>query len=74
LFERGVDSQGFARIRSKENQTLFDGHTTLKMKDKSVGSENRVLANFFSVERAYLSSTNNLVFIGNSTLSTKSYS
>src|SRR3990167_8659411 len=34
LFERGVDSQGFARIRSKGDQALFGGYATQQMKDK----------------------------------------
>lgn len=33
LFERGVDSQGFARIRSKGDEALFGGHTTQQMKE-----------------------------------------
>lgn len=46
LFERGVDSQGFARIRSKGDQALFGGHTTQKMKDKLGIPDNRPLADF----------------------------
>lgn len=46
LFERGVDSQGFARIRSKGDQALFGGHTTLQMKDKLGVPEKRALADF----------------------------
>jgi DNA-damage-inducible protein D len=32
LYEHGVDSQGFARIRSKGDQALFGGKTTGEMK------------------------------------------
>ncbi len=46
LFERGVDSQGFARIRSKGDQALFGGNTTQQMKNKLEVSENRALADF----------------------------
>lgn len=46
LFERGVDSQGFARIRSKGDQALFGGHTTQRMKDKLRVPDNRALADF----------------------------
>ncbi|OGT45384.1 MAG: DNA damage-inducible protein D [Gammaproteobacteria bacterium RIFCSPHIGHO2_12_FULL_41_20] len=46
LFERGVDSQGFARIRSKGDQALFGGHTTQQMKDKLGVLDNRALADF----------------------------
>lgn len=34
MYERGVDSAGFARIRSKGDQALFGGRTTLDMKNK----------------------------------------
>jgi DNA-damage-inducible protein D len=34
IFERGVDNMGFARIRSKGDQALFGGKTTLDMKQK----------------------------------------
>lgn len=46
LFERGVDNQGFARIRSKGDQALFGGHSTQQMKDKLAIPENRALADF----------------------------
>lgn len=46
LFERDVDNQGFARIRSKGDQALFGGHTTQQMKDKLTIPENRTLADF----------------------------
>lgn len=32
VYERGVDGQGFARLRSKGDQALFGGYTTLDMK------------------------------------------
>ena len=45
-YERGVDSEGFARLRSKGDQALFGGYTTLEMKRKLGVSENRPLADF----------------------------
>lgn len=41
-----MDSQGFVRIRSKGDQALFGGHTTLQMKDKLGVPDNRALADF----------------------------
>jgi DNA-damage-inducible protein D len=49
IYERGVDSQGFGRIRSKGDQALFGGHTTLQMKKKMGVPENRPLADFLPV-------------------------
>lgn len=46
LFERGVDHQGFARIRSKGDAALFGGYTTQKMKEKLGIPEKRPLADF----------------------------
>ena len=46
LFERGVDGQGFARIRSKGDEALFGGNTTQQMKRRLNISENRPLADF----------------------------
>ena len=46
VYERGVDSQGFGRIRSKGDQSLFGGHTTLQMKRKLGVPESRSLADF----------------------------
>lgn len=46
LFQRGVDSQGFARVRSKGDEALFGGHNTQKMKEKLGVPENRPLADF----------------------------
>ncbi|MDR1360748.1 MAG: DNA damage-inducible protein D [Rickettsiales bacterium] len=46
-YERGVDSQGFAIIRSKGDQALFGGYNTSAMKQKlSVNNESRPLADF----------------------------
>ena len=46
LYQRGVDDQGFARIRSKGDQALFGGRTTLEMKRKLGVPESRALADF----------------------------
>lgn len=46
LFERGVDGQGFARIRSKGDSALFGGYTTQNMKEKIGVPDNRPLADF----------------------------
>jgi DNA-damage-inducible protein D len=46
LFERGVDAQGFARIRSKGDEALFGGYTTFEMKRKLSVPEKRALADF----------------------------
>jgi DNA-damage-inducible protein D len=46
IFERGVDSAGFARIRSKGDQALFGGYSTQGMKDKLGVPSNRPLADF----------------------------
>lgn len=46
LFERGVDNQGFARIRSKGDAALFGGHTTQDMKERLGVPEKRPLADF----------------------------
>ncbi|MBA3047228.1 DNA damage-inducible protein D [Candidatus Falkowbacteria bacterium] len=46
LFERGVDGQGFARIRSKGDQALFGGYNTQDMKSKLGVPEKRPLADF----------------------------
>lgn len=46
LFERGVDGQGFARIRSKGDAALFGGNTTQDMKNKFGVSNKRALADF----------------------------
>lgn len=46
LFERGVDNQGFARIRSKGDSALFGGNTTADMKMKLGIPGKRALADF----------------------------
>ena len=46
LFERGVDNQGFARIRSKGDAALFGGYTTGDMKIKLRVRGKRPLADF----------------------------
>ncbi len=46
IYERGVDDEGFARIRSKGDQALFGGHTTLQMKKKLGVPQERPLADF----------------------------
>ncbi len=46
VYERGVDGKGFARLRSKGDQALFGGYTTLEMKKKLAMPENRSLSDF----------------------------
>ena len=46
IYERGVDDKGFARIRSKGDQTLFGGNNTIQMKQKLSIPKNRPLADF----------------------------
>ncbi|MBA3722509.1 MAG: DNA damage-inducible protein D [Parachlamydiaceae bacterium] len=46
LYEHGIDDQGFARIRSKGDQALFGGFTTIQMKCKLGVPESRPLADF----------------------------
>ncbi|MDP7181225.1 MAG: DNA damage-inducible protein D [Candidatus Woesearchaeota archaeon] len=46
IYERGVDQQGFARIRSKGDVALFGGKTTLHMKKKLGVPKNRPMADF----------------------------
>jgi len=46
IYERGVDDSGFARIRSKGDQALLGGHTTLDMKNKLSVPHERPLADF----------------------------
>lgn len=46
IFDRGVDSKGFGRIRSRGDQALFGGHTTQAMKDKYGIVKTRPLADF----------------------------
>ncbi|MCI0382204.1 MAG: DNA damage-inducible protein D [Chlamydiae bacterium] len=46
LYEHGIDDQGFARIRSKGDQALFGGLTTIEMKKKLGIPSTRPLADF----------------------------
>jgi len=46
IYERGVDDQGFGRIRSKGDHALFGGHTTQAMKSKFGITKSRPLADF----------------------------
>jgi DNA-damage-inducible protein D len=46
IYERGVDNEGFGRIRSRGDQALFGGYTTVQMKKKLGVSSNRPLADF----------------------------
>lgn len=46
IYERGVDNAGFARIRSKGDQALFGGRTTLDMKSRLDIPPSRALADF----------------------------
>lgn len=46
VFERGVDQEGFARIKSKGDQILFGGYSTREMKQKLSVPEKRALADF----------------------------
>ena len=39
IYERGVDDQGFARIRSKGDQALFGGKTTQQLKQQDMQGE-----------------------------------
>jgi DNA-damage-inducible protein D len=46
IYERGVDAQGFGRIRSKGDAALFGGNSTQAMKGQLNVPENRPLADF----------------------------
>jgi len=46
LYERGIDSQGFALIRTQGDQALFGGHSTSDMKQRLGIPEKRPLADF----------------------------
>jgi len=46
VYERGVDGEGFARLRSKGDHALFGGYTTLEMKKKLGIPDKRPLADF----------------------------
>ena len=46
VYERGLDGEGFARLRSKGDHALFGGYTTLDMKKKLGVPDKRPLADF----------------------------
>lgn len=46
IYERGIDHQGFARIRSKGDAALFGGHSTQGMKSRLAVPQGRALADF----------------------------
>ena len=46
IYERGVDDAGFGRIRSRGDQALFGGHSTMDMKARFGVKDNRPLADF----------------------------
>ncbi len=46
IYERGIDSKGFAKIRSQGDHALFGGYSTLDMKKKLMVPEKRPLADF----------------------------
>lgn len=46
IYERGVDEEGFGRIRSKGDNALFGGHNTAEMKTRLGVKDNRPLADF----------------------------
>jgi len=46
IYERGVDEEGFARIRSKGDEALFGGLTTTMMKHRLNVPQKRPLADF----------------------------
>ena len=46
IFQKGIDNAGFAKIRSKGDQALFGGKTTLDMKARLGIPGNRPLADF----------------------------
>jgi DNA-damage-inducible protein D len=46
IYERGVDDEGFARIRSKGDRALFGGYSTQEMKKRLGVKDSRPLADF----------------------------
>ena len=46
IYERGVDDNGFGRIRSKGDTALFGGHTAGDMKNRLGVKLSRALADF----------------------------
>lgn len=49
IYERGVDDEGFARIRSKGDEALFGGHSTVAMKNKLQIPQNKPMADFLPI-------------------------
>ncbi|MFA5804846.1 MAG: DNA damage-inducible protein D [Melioribacteraceae bacterium] len=49
IYERGVDHEGFGRIRNRGDEALFGGFTTLQMKKKLNIPGNRPLADFLPI-------------------------
>jgi len=49
IYERGVDDEGFARIRSKGDQVLFGGRSTAQMKNRLGVPQKRPLADFLPI-------------------------
>lgn len=49
IYERGVDDEGFARIRSKGDKALFGGNSTFQMKRKLGVPNERPLADFLPI-------------------------
>ncbi len=47
IYERGVDDDGFARIRSRGDQALFGGHSTKDMKVKTYMGSRTLLGSMF---------------------------
>lgn len=50
IYERGVDDEGFARIRSKGDTALFGGNNTQQMKQQLQVPKNRPLADFLPID------------------------
>ena len=46
IFQKGIDHNGFARIRSRGDEAFFGGQTTVQMKTKLNVPDNRPLADF----------------------------
>lgn len=46
IYQRGVDNKGFGNIRSKGDQALFGGYSTMMMKQKLNVPQGRALADF----------------------------
>jgi DNA-damage-inducible protein D len=46
IYERGVDDEGFGRIRSKGDAALFGGYNTKSMKERLGITQTRPLADF----------------------------